>query len=195
MHIGATPNGRRLMPVFTYGKGVAGAAAWTVSKFPSGVKRALARWNVGRDHQDVVADLIHRTVAQNALHMAYHEMKEIGQEDVANLQRHQGKCVFYFTPTDEWAPPHQAERIREMYPEATVHMCEQGIPHAFVLGHGPVMAEKVWGWIQGCVDGHREVVLRQAQAGNDVAGTDATAEVVGTDSVDVAVAVADRTPE
>jgi len=147
MHIGSTPNGRRLMPMFTYARGLVGAAAWLVSKLPLRVQRTIARWKVGADHQEAVVDLLHKTVAQNALYMAYHEMQEIRDVDHENLKRFQDKCVFYFTPLDEWAPPEQHDHIRATYPRAQVHMCDADIPHAFVLGHGGTMAEKVWKWM------------------------------------------------
>lgn len=30
---------------------------------------------------------------------------------------------------------------------ASVHLCPDGVPHAFVLGHGTLMADKVWSWM------------------------------------------------
>lgn len=156
-HIGASINGRKLMPLLQFGRGVVWTAAAMVGLLPRRVQRWLAGWHLkGSDAMTVDATLsvLHPEVAWNAMYMAMHEMKEILSLDHQHARKLQSKLVFYFGAEDNWVNPSDPDMIRQALPGATVVVCKEGHRHAFVLKPDSVarMAALTWSWLREPVE-------------------------------------------
>jgi hypothetical protein len=82
-------------------------------------------------------------VCYNCLHMAGTEMEHIRGLDDDHVRAHLPKLSLYYGRTDGWVPLAHYERMRTVFPDADVHLCDPAIPHAFVLGHSEAMARLV----------------------------------------------------
>jgi pimeloyl-ACP methyl ester carboxylesterase len=160
MHIGATVNGTKLLPLFRFGRGVAWVAAAVVALLPSFLQRRLVSavgLPKGTDPMavDATLSLLHPEVAYNALWMALHEMREIVALDEAHARRLQDKLKFYFAHEDGWVRPSDPATLRRVLPGAVFVECNEGHKHAFVLRPESVrrVAEVTWGWVQEAMGG------------------------------------------
>jgi dienelactone hydrolase len=160
MHIGATVNGTKLLPLFRFGRGVAWVAAAVVALLPSFLQRRLVSavgLPKGTDPMavDATLSLLHPEVAYNALWMALHEMREIVALDEAHARRLQDKLKFYFAQEDGWVRPSDPATLRRVLPGAAFVECNEGHKHAFVLRPESVrrVAEVTWGWVQEAMGG------------------------------------------
>jgi dienelactone hydrolase len=160
MHIGATVNGTKLLPLFRFGRGVAWVAAAVVALLPSFLQRRLVSavgLPKGTDPMavDATLSLLHPEVAYNALWMALHEMREIVALDEAHARRLQDKLKFYFAQEDGWVRPSDPATLRRVLPGAAFVECTEGHKHAFVLRPESVrrVAEVTWGWVQEAMGG------------------------------------------
>jgi dienelactone hydrolase len=160
MHIGATVNGTKLLPLFRFGRGVAWVAAAVVALLPSFLQRRLVSavgLPKGTDPMavDATLSLLHPEVAYNALWMALHEMREIVALDEAHARRLQDKLKFYFAQEDGWVRPSDPATLRRVLPGAAFVECDEGHKHAFVLRPESVrrVAEVTWGWVQEAMGG------------------------------------------
>ncbi|KAF9311791.1 hypothetical protein BG003_007014 [Podila horticola] len=75
------------------------------------------------------------------------EMEQIAEMDTELIQEHSAKFVFYYGKTDEWSPIENYYEMQERFPKVKSILCDQGMVHAFVLGHGEAMGVLVGGWI------------------------------------------------
>lgn len=91
--------------------------------------------------------LLHSSVVKNCLFLAGQEMQAINIMDRELVEEHASKLVFYYGKTDEWSPIENYFEMRDEFPKCKSFLCEQGMVHAFVLGHGEAMGVLVGGWI------------------------------------------------
>ncbi|CAO3652185.1 unnamed protein product [Cunninghamella blakesleeana] len=94
-------------------------------------------------------DLLNKSVIDNVLFMAQQEMEQIKELDHDFYQTHVDRFIMYYSKVDEWAPLDHYEFMSEKFPKATIYLCAEDIPHAFILEdkHADYMADKVIGWI------------------------------------------------
>ena len=155
-HIGETPRGRALAPLFTApGLALVALLAWLLRRLAPEV---LLRWfagacvlprGAGARAAAAAADLVHEHVARNALLLARHEMREIGAMRAAarSAARALGsRLLCYFAPGDGWNREGDAERTRAMFPLGRVVLCSGGHTHSFVMRPESVeaMAAEAW---------------------------------------------------
>ncbi|KAF9273321.1 hypothetical protein BGZ68_001608 [Mortierella alpina] len=91
--------------------------------------------------------LLHSSVVKNCLFLAGQEMQAINIMDRELVEEHASKLVFYYGKTDEWSPIENYFEMRDQFPKCKSFLCEQGMVHAFVLGHGEAMGVLVGGWV------------------------------------------------
>ncbi|KAG0245997.1 hypothetical protein BGX31_005061 [Mortierella sp. GBA43] len=151
--IADTPNGRKLKHLFrpTVRAIVGGSVSVLRALFPdpeglqSIVKMATGQ---GGDMAKVTSqELLHSSVVKNCLFLAGEEMVQIKIKDKELIEEHASKFVFYYGKTDEWSPIENYYEMQAEFPSIKIHLCEQGMAHAFVLQHGAEMGVLVGGWI------------------------------------------------
>lgn len=158
MHIGSTVNGKKLMPLFRFGRSLLWFAAAVASLLPYSVKSRLASLQLPAGSNKLSVEsclsIIHPDVAYNTLWMALHEMKEMLDLDVRSASLLQSKLIFYFGVDDNWVGPDHPDKLRKLLPKANIIECQEGHKHAFVLETESVtrMANLTWSWIQPVVN-------------------------------------------
>ncbi|KAF9432878.1 hypothetical protein BGZ76_010187 [Entomortierella beljakovae] len=151
--IADTPNGRRLKPLFKPSmQSIAGGAVSTLRFIFSAppVFRSIIGLVTKQDKEmaEVTSQqLLHSHVVKNCLFLAGQEMEVIKIMDKDLIQEHASKFVFYYGKTDEWSPIENYYEMQELFPKVKSYLCNQGMVHAFVLGHGEAMGTLVGGWI------------------------------------------------
>lgn len=114
------------------------------------VLRSIVSLVTGQDAemaQVTSQELLHGHVVRNCLFLAGQEMEQIAEMDTELIQEHSAKFVFYYGKTDEWSPIENYYEMQERFPKVKSILCDQGMVHAFVLGHGEAMGVLVGGWI------------------------------------------------
>ncbi|KAI8816676.1 uncharacterized protein EV422DRAFT_571435 [Fimicolochytrium jonesii] len=106
-----------------------------------------------REVSTTVERFLHYSTVSNAMHLASDEMRTIDELDVETIQKHAEKFVMYYGAGDHWVPQSQYEEMKNKFPNVTVHLCEDNIPHSFCLGYSDVMAEKVAKWLRTALGG------------------------------------------
>ncbi|KAI1314468.1 hypothetical protein EDD11_002131 [Mortierella claussenii] len=91
--------------------------------------------------------LLHSFVVKNCLFLGYHELESIKIIDRESIEEHTSKLVFYYGKTDGWSPIENYYEMQEQFPKVKSYLCNQGMAHAFVLGHGEAMGLLVGEWI------------------------------------------------
>ncbi|CAG8524732.1 438_t:CDS:2 [Acaulospora morrowiae] len=91
--------------------------------------------------------LLHGPIVKNALYMANTEMETVKELDEEIYRQHLEKFVFYFAAGDNWAPLSHYNDMLKRFPDGNIILCDQGFPHAFVIGHGEKMGIRVASWI------------------------------------------------
>ncbi|KAF9372402.1 hypothetical protein CPB97_001281 [Podila verticillata] len=151
--IADTPNGRNMKNLFkpsvrTMVGGVVSTLRFIFSAPP--VLRSLVSLATGQDAEMAAVtsqELLHGHVVRNCLFLAGQEMEQIAEMDTVLIEEHASKFVFYYGKTDEWSPIENYYEMQERFPKVKSILCEQGMVHAFVLGHGEAMGVLVGGWI------------------------------------------------
>ncbi|KAG0344239.1 hypothetical protein BG004_004620 [Podila humilis] len=151
--IADTPNGRNMKNLFkpsvwTAVGGLVSTLRFIFSAPP--VLRSIVRLATGQDSemaQVTSQELLHSHVVKNCLFLAGQEMEQIADMDTTLIQEHASKFVFYYGKTDEWSPIENYYEMQELFPKVKSILCEQGMVHAFVIGHGEAMGAHVGGWI------------------------------------------------
>ncbi|CAG8562277.1 16601_t:CDS:2, partial [Acaulospora colombiana] len=77
--------------------------------------------------------LLHGPIVKNALYMANTEMETVKELDEDFYRQHLEKFIFYFTVGDNWAPLNHYDDMLRRFPEGKIILCDQGMPHAFVI--------------------------------------------------------------
>jgi hypothetical protein len=153
LHIGASPNGQALMPLFRYGRWALAAAALALGALPAPLQRAVARTRLPPAATPATLaaalTLVHPVVGVNALYLALTEMRDIGALDGALARAAGPKCIAYFGAQDGWNSQGDAHAVaRALGPAARVIVCSEGHPHGWPvhLKSSLAMADKVWEW-------------------------------------------------
>ncbi|KAF9360071.1 hypothetical protein BGX26_010617 [Mortierella sp. AD094] len=151
--IADTPNGRKLKILFKpTTRSIAGGAVSTLRFIFSAppVLRSIVGLLAGqkKDMAEITSQkLLHSSVVKNCLFLASQEMEVIRVMDRELIEEHASKFVFYYGKTDEWSPIENYFEMRDEFPKVKSFLCEQGMVHAFVLGHGEAMGLLVGSWI------------------------------------------------
>ena len=142
-----TPNGRKLGPLFTTFRTLFIAVCWLLSLLPVSVQTFLLnqRFNSSPDNQrthfvQAVMNMNH-TSWYNILCMANQEMTEVVKLPVTIIQSNLHKLVFYYGIRDPWNLPDLSENLQQLFPNADITLCSQGIEHDFVLKSANQMAK------------------------------------------------------
>ncbi|CAG8515486.1 976_t:CDS:2 [Cetraspora pellucida] len=157
-HILKTPNGAMLSPLLfgEFQRNISASFIQLIrtSLFPSFFKSLIRLCTAQSDpYLSITTDkLLHGHIVKNALYMASSEMESITELEEEFYRNNLNKFVFYFSGGDRWAPLSHYEDMVQRYPEGKVLLCDQGIPHSFVLGYGEIMGKKVSNWIKDMKD-------------------------------------------
>jgi pimeloyl-ACP methyl ester carboxylesterase len=148
-NIGSTPNGLKLMPFFQRFKGAAWLFTHAIAGLPIALQHAVLRpFMPGADGASLHAalSLLHPDVAYNALFMALHEMMEIRQLHIPDIDVLQDKLFFYFAAKDDWVHAEDPYFFQSNFPRAKVQICNKGHKHAYVLSKlaSQDVADTVW---------------------------------------------------
>lgn len=83
------------------------------------------------------------------LSMAHEEMQTIMAPDASLLSEQSGKLWFYYADKDNWVGKEKDVIVRLLGEAAKVRVvhCQHGIPHAFCILHGDLIAEQVAVWM------------------------------------------------
>ncbi|XP_043532770.1 lipid droplet-associated hydrolase [Chiloscyllium plagiosum] len=120
------------------------------------VKASLVRWALqslqSLDETTVSAslNLFNVDCAANAMYMGSQEMMHVVQRDDHTIRRYLDKLIFYYGYNDHWCPITYYEDMKKSFPEGTIHLCQKGIRHAFVLDANLEMAQMLTDWL--CTD-------------------------------------------
>lgn len=158
-HIVDTPNGRKLLPIFTYYRPAAWLATAAICMLPRPLRVALLRLGIPQlppGESDALAaaeSLLHPHVAYSALTMALHEMREIrdmAPHHAAALRAVEERVVLYFAAEDGWVSPASAAAVSAALPRARTINCTEGHQHAFVLHprSNEHLAAASWEWLR-----------------------------------------------
>jgi hypothetical protein len=158
-HIGSSPNGVKLYPLFAYGRTIAATLLDTLSWAPRWFQRLIAKAALDNQRSRMTNEavssflgLLDGRVAYNFLFMAKEEMEQVRSAAATGvaLEAQQHKFVFYVGRDDPWnaGDGSEAASLRELFPAATVLDCEEGHTHSFVLDEVSAlgMASKVAAW-------------------------------------------------
>ncbi|ETV94389.1 hypothetical protein H310_12024, partial [Aphanomyces invadans] len=147
MHIGETPRGRQMMPLFVHHKWVP-YLAWPIAQLPTLLKKVLVALFVGPpEFHKAALGMCDHIVVQNCLKMAWHEMQELQEIDHDLVSKHQHKIQFVFSDYDGWCPPHHVELLQRRYTDAS-HIVVP-LPHAFMMAAdgSDIMAQHTHKWL------------------------------------------------
>ncbi|KAG0205670.1 hypothetical protein BGX28_002741 [Mortierella sp. GBA30] len=151
--IADTPNGRKMKNLFKpTARSIIGGTVSTLRFIFSAppILQSIVGVITGQDKDMAKVtsqDLLHSSVVKNCLFLAGQEMEAIKLMDKELIEKHASKFVFYYGKTDEWSPIDNYYEMRDQFPKCKSYLCNQGMVHAFVLGHGEAMGLLVGGWI------------------------------------------------
>ncbi|KAG0313172.1 hypothetical protein BGZ97_010465 [Linnemannia gamsii] len=151
--IADTPNGRKMQTLFKPSvRSIVGGTVSTLRFVFSAppVLRSIVGLITGQegDMAEVTSSqMLHSSVVKNCLFLAGQEMEAIKVMDKETIKQHADKFVFYYGKTDEWSPIENYYEMQKEFPQCKSLLCEQGMVHAFVLGHGEAMGLLVGQWI------------------------------------------------
>ncbi|XP_078069201.1 lipid droplet-associated hydrolase isoform X2 [Mustelus asterias] len=120
------------------------------------VKASLVRWALqglqSLDEATVSAslNLFNVDCAANGMYMGSQEMIQVVQRDDSTIGRYLDKLIFYYGHNDHWCPIEYYEDMKRSFPDGTIHLCQRGIRHAFVLDANVEMAQMLIDWL--CTD-------------------------------------------
>lgn len=82
------------------------------------------------------------------LYLAHTELEEfVLDPDYEQIRRHQNRLHLYYGTIDKWVPVQFYESLKENVPGVQAELCQNKIPHAFVLSSSEIVAEIVSKWI------------------------------------------------
>jgi pimeloyl-ACP methyl ester carboxylesterase len=150
-HIRDTPNGDAQRFMFTsLARRLLPELVRPLSWLPSPMLERLVRSMQKSSPSDTkhITRLLHKDVVRSCLLLSADEMDKIRDEDREVLMDHKDKIVLYYGQEDGWVRREFYHNIKDNYPDVDVRLCEVGMPHAFVLGHGETMAKITSVWIK-----------------------------------------------
>ncbi|KAG9327704.1 hypothetical protein KVV02_006408 [Mortierella alpina] len=151
--IADTPNGRKMKSFFgPVSRSIAGGTVSTLRFIFSAppILQSIVGFVTRQDAgmANVTSQkLLHSSVVKNCLFLAGQEMEAINIMDKELVEEHASKLVFYYGKTDEWSPIENYYEMRDKFPKCKSYLCDKGMAHAFVLGHGEAMGLLVGAWV------------------------------------------------
>ncbi|KAI9338456.1 hypothetical protein BDR26DRAFT_862916 [Obelidium mucronatum] len=91
--------------------------------------------------------LLHHTSGYHATVLGHWEMKEVREMDLETIETHHDKLVLFYGPEDGWADESHFLDVKRRFPDIQAHLCNDKIPHDFVIAHSEVVARKVVSWL------------------------------------------------
>uniref|UniRef100_UPI00398F44C8 lipid droplet-associated hydrolase isoform X2 n=1 Tax=Pristiophorus japonicus TaxID=55135 RepID=UPI00398F44C8 len=149
-----SPQGKLMTPVLCKLRFLMYVPIYFLSFLPESVKASLVRWALqglhSLDEATVSASLNLFSVdcAANAMYMGSQEMVQVVQRDDSTISRCLDKLIFYYGCNDHWCPITYYEDMKRSFPEGTIHLCQKGIRHAFVLDASVEMAQMLLDWLR-----------------------------------------------
>lgn len=67
--------------------------------------------------------------------------------DMKSVSDNIDKLIFYYGARDPWVPRSCYEKMKQLFPDGDIMICNDDIQHAFVLNGSEQIAKKVWGWL------------------------------------------------
>lgn len=92
--------------------------------------------------------LLNPSVVLNCLSMANDETRQVCDLDRCFYQCNYDKFMFYYTPSDGFAPTQYFENLKDEVPRANAILGSHRIPHIFVLNHSRLMASLLAHWLK-----------------------------------------------
>ncbi|KAJ3388206.1 hypothetical protein HDU84_000205 [Entophlyctis sp. JEL0112] len=92
-------------------------------------------------------ELVHHVSGFHALTLGHHEMRQVTLLDEETIEKNLDRMVFYYGPEDKWADRGYFEALKRRFPDARAYLCEDSIPHDFVIERSEAMARKVAMWL------------------------------------------------
>ena len=88
--------------------------------------------------------ILNPTSMSNIIDLSWEEMDVIYCRDDQFIRDYSDKLIFYYGRTDGWVPVNFYNDLVRDFPEGQIHLCDQGLLHAFVF-NGPIqMAEWIF---------------------------------------------------
>ncbi|KAI9291390.1 hypothetical protein K502DRAFT_368491 [Neoconidiobolus thromboides FSU 785] len=78
----------------------------------------------------------------------FEEMIQISDLNEEFYIKNENKLTIYYGKNDGWAPEKHYVNMKELIPNANILLCNQQIPHAFILDHSSLMAKMVTKWLK-----------------------------------------------
>ncbi|XP_078397673.1 lipid droplet-associated hydrolase isoform X1 [Cetorhinus maximus] len=151
-----SPQGKLMTPVLCKLRFLMYVPIYFLSFVPESVKASLVRWALqglqSLDEATVSAtlNLFNVDCAANAMYMGSQEMMQVVQRDDSTIGQYLNKLIFYYGSNDHWCPVKYYEDMKRSFPDGTIHLCQKGIRHAFVLDANAEMAQMLKDWL--CTD-------------------------------------------
>ncbi|KAJ3262344.1 hypothetical protein HK103_002785 [Boothiomyces macroporosus] len=101
--------------------------------------------------QVTVQQLCRYNTIKSVLHLADWEMKQVIELDKDTINKHCDKLVMYYSQDDGWVPMDYYHEIKAEFPDVEIHLCKDGMDHAFVTHHSVAMGVKMAGWIRNLI--------------------------------------------
>ncbi|KAJ3073474.1 hypothetical protein HDU98_001460 [Podochytrium sp. JEL0797] len=91
--------------------------------------------------------LLHPSSASHVTSLGHDEMQTVKQLDSQTIAQNQSKLILYYGPEDGWANESYFNDIVNEFPGIHAVLCEDAVPHDFVIHHSERMARKVAPWL------------------------------------------------
>lgn len=178
-HMGSTPKGRDMAPVFAFRSQAVRFVKLLEHLFPMAVRRWLVSLAIGSSTEKVLhfasLSLVSASVMRNVLHMALHEMQEVHAVDEDVIRRHEAKTLFVYSPVDGWVPSEFVQKYQLLFPQARHRVVPQG--HAFMMepNGSRDMADHIAPWLEdiaastGATDNGKVGAAQEAEASANAA--------------------------
>ncbi|TFK30823.1 alpha/beta-hydrolase [Coprinopsis marcescibilis] len=151
-HIATTPNGKILSCLFNpIPRWIISHLGYLGRMIPTSILGCIfSSWPTNQ--VAVLQDLVGSPRAiEAALRMAHDEMETIKDLDLALLESSRDKLRFYYALRDDWVGGERERLLANLHPSnvsvKVVHD-EHGIPHAFCINHGDVLAKQCLQWLK-----------------------------------------------
>jgi len=154
-----SPEGKRLTPLLKYMRWLLVLLSACVWILPRSLKMGLISWFLGKRKspegrrvpgciKSAALNLLDPYCVANATYMANIEMREVVDLRKDIVEQHLPKLRFYYGATDHWCPKQYYHDMKNLFPDhKKIHLCTDGLKHAFIIDGNEVIAEKVNRWL------------------------------------------------
>ena len=155
-----SPNGRFFTPVLKYLRWALPLITCPIYfLLPPTIKALLIKWHFGEGHATCSIDgtlkYLSPSVLSNSAYLANQEMQQVDKVDVATIAANIDRLFFYYGVCDLWCPTDYYQSMKSEFPDAEIHLCSDGLEHAFVLRSSARMAEIVTEFLHSsCIINH-----------------------------------------